>query len=152
MELNNLRALLQKYEDGETSLDEEKTLKQYFNSSEEVPEEFLGYKKLFNFIVASKNMEYSKEIYLNRSDSKKIWAYYTGAAGFLLVIGFLFFNDFNNQSINEENLGTIEDPEQAYIKTKETLQMVANVFNDGREDLEYLHEFNKTKNKFIKKQ
>jgi len=154
MELNNLRALLRKYEEGETNLNEEKILKQYFTTLEleDVPEEFLEYKKLFSFSIASKKVEYSKELRLYRSSSKKNWIYTGAAASILLVIGLLFFNDFNNQSLNGENLGTIESPEQAYKKTKETLQMVANVFNDGREDLQYLEEFNKTKNKFIKKQ
>ncbi len=39
MELNDLRNLLQKYEEGETSLQEERDLKKYF-SSEEVPKSF----------------------------------------------------------------------------------------------------------------
>ena len=58
----------------------------------------------------------------------------------------------STSSLKNDNLGTIEDPEQAYLKTKETLKMIAEVFNDGREDLEYLDEFNKTKDKFITEQ
>ncbi|WP_010230445.1 hypothetical protein [Gillisia marina] len=150
MELNDLRTLVQKFEEGKTSLQEERDMKKYFNSNE-VPEEFIAYKSLFNFNVASRNIEYSKEIQLN-SKPKRKWAYAGVAASILIVMSFLFFNDLTNKKLDEQNLGTIEDPEQAYLKTKETLQMVADVFSEGREDLEYLNEFNKTKNKFIKEQ
>ncbi len=148
MELNDLRILLQKYEEGKTSLEEERDLKKYFNSNE-VPQEFKTYTSLFHFNVEANKIEYSKEIQLKSSPKRK-WAFVGVAASILILMSFLFFNDLTNKKLEEQNLGTIEDPEQAYLKTKETLQMVADVFSEGREDLEYLDEFNKTKNKFIK--
>ncbi len=148
MELNDLRILLQKYEEGETSLQEERDLKKYF-SSEEVPKEFIAYKSIFNFSVESRKIEFSKDSQL-KSTPKRKWAYAGVAASILIIMSFLFYDDLTNKKLEDQNLGTIEDPEQAYLKTKETLQMVADVFSDGREDLKYLKEFNKTKNKFIK--
>jgi hypothetical protein len=150
MELNELRNLLQKYEEGETSLQEEKDLKMYF-SSNEVPEEFIAYKNIFNFSVESRKIEFSKDSRLKSAPTRK-WTYAGVAASILIIMSFFFFNDLTNKKLEDQNLGTIEDPEQAYLKTKETLQMVADVFSDGREDLKYLNEFNKTKNKFIKEQ
>lgn len=150
MELNDLRILLDKYEDGETSVQEERKLKAYFNSHD-VPQEFAAYKQIFGFSSESKKIGYSKEVQLSAGFNKK-WAYAGIAASILLIMSFFLFNDNSNQSLNKQNLGTIEDPEQAYLKTKETLKMVAEVFSDSREELEYLNEFNKTKNKFIKEQ
>ncbi|WP_155827778.1 hypothetical protein [Gillisia sp. JM1] len=150
MELNNLRNLLQKYEEGETSLQEERDLKKYF-STNEVPEEFIAYKSIFNFNTESRKIKYPKDSQL-KSTPKRKWAYAGVAASILIIMSFLFFNDLTNKKLEDQNLGTIEDPEQAYLKTKETLKMVADVFSDGREDLKYLNEFNKTKNKFIKEQ
>lgn len=150
MELNDLRILLQKYEDGETSIQEERDLKKYLGSNE-IPKELMLYKKMFDFNVESRKIPYSKEIQL-KSNSKKKWIYSGIAASILIIMSFIFFNDLTNNELEEQNLGTIEDPEQAYLKTKETLQMVAEVFGEGREDLKYLDEFNKTKNKFIKEQ
>ncbi|TVZ27965.1 hypothetical protein JM83_3047 [Gillisia sp. Hel_I_86] len=150
MELNDLRILLRKYEEGKTSLQEERDLKKYF-SSNEVPQEFLVYKSIFNFNDEARKIEYSRKVQL-KSKPKRKWAYAGVAASILIIMSFLFFNDLTNKKLEDQNLGTIEDPEQAYLKTKETLQMVAEVFNEGREDLEYLEEFNKTKNKFIKEQ
>ncbi len=150
MELNNLRGLLQKYELGETSLDEERDLRDYF-SANIAPQEFEVYNMIFKFTKESKGIEYSKNVQLTSNPNRK-WAYTGIAASILIIMSFLFFNDLTNRSLDEQNLGTIEDPEKAYIKTKETLQMVANIFSDGKQDLEYLNEFNKTKNKFITEQ
>ena len=150
MELNDLRLLLDKYENGETSVQEERELKVYFKSHD-VSQEFTAYKQIFAFSSESKKIGYSKEVQLNAGSNKK-WAFVGIAASILIIMSFYFFNDGSSLSLNKQNLGTIEDPEQAYLKTKETLKMVAEVFNDGREELEHLDEFNKTKNKFIKEQ
>lgn len=48
MELNKLESLLKKYDDGETTLKEEKLLKEFFHS-EKVPNHLQEYKLLFNF-------------------------------------------------------------------------------------------------------
>lgn len=148
MELNDLRKLLEKYEEGATSLQEEQELKRYFKDNT-IPQEFIAYKSIFNFKEEAKKIEYTKEIEVGVSPKQK-WAYAGIAASILLVMSFLFFNDLSQEKLENQNLGTIEDPEEAYLKTKETLQMVANVFSERREDLEYLNEFNKTKNKIIK--
>lgn len=148
MELNNLRILLNRYEKGETSLQEERDLKEYF-SINEIPEEFIADKGIFNFNIESRKITSSKDIVLE-SKPKRKWFYAGVAASFLILMSFLFFNDLTNEKLEDQNLGTIDDPEQAYLKTKETLQMVADVFSEGRENLKYLNEFNKTKNKIIK--
>lgn len=150
MEFNDLRVLLKKYELGETSLQEEHHLRDYF-STNDVPQEFEVYKKIFSFSKESQKIEYSKDIQLKAKPKRK-WLYTGIAASILIIMSFLFFNNLTNRSLDEQNLGTIEDPEQAYLKTKETLKMVADIFSEGKQDLEYLKEFNKTKNKFITEQ
>lgn len=150
MELNKLRALLKKYDLGETTLQEEQQLKGYFKNNE-VSQEFEVYKKIFTFTHDSKKMEYSKNVTLP-SRSNKRWAYTGIAASVLIVLSFMFFNDLADSKLEEQNLGTIEDPEKAFLKTKETLDMVAGIFSESKQDLEYLKEFNKTKNKFIEEQ
>lgn len=149
MEFNEIKLLLKKYDEGETSLLEEKQLKEYF-ASEEVPEEFENYQTFFQFNKNSKaiKLERTMSVY-NRSG--KYW--YAGiAASILILLSVFLFEMDTSSALKNNNLGTIEDPEQAYLKTKETLNMIAEVFNDGRQDLEYLDEFNKTKDKFIKEQ
>lgn len=149
MEFNEIKLLLKKYDEGETSLLEEKQLKEYF-ASEEVAEEFESYQAFFQFNKNSKAIKLERAISVNNRSSK-YW--YAGIAASILILLSLFLFEMDSSSaLKNNNLGTIEDPEQAYLKTKETLNMIAEVFNDGRQDLEYLDEFNKTKDKFIKEQ
>jgi len=149
MELNKLESLLKKYEEGNTGLAEEKQLQDYF-SSEEIPDHLQSYKLIFAYSAQEKNRTYQGKIQLT---SKKGQYFFIGiAASILLAIGIFAWQDNIREEIPQHNLGTIEDPQEAYQKTKEALQMVTEVFNSGREDLEYLSEFNKTKNKFIKNQ
>ena len=149
MEFNEIKLLLKKYEEGESSLLEEKQLKEYF-TSENVSDEFENYKVIFQFNKTSKNINLERSIPL-KNNSSKYW--YAGIAASILILLSLFLFDMDSSSsLKNNNLGTIEDPEQAYLKTKETLNMIAEVFNEGREDLKYLDEFNKTKDKFIKEQ
>jgi len=149
MELNKLEFLLKKYEEGNSSLEEENQLRTYF-ASEEIPIHLRSYKMIFAYSSNEKNRIYPGKIKLA---SKKAQFIFIGiAASILLAIGIFGWQNNSRKEIPQYNVGSIEDPHEAYQKTKEALQLVAQVFNAGREDLEYLNEFNKTKNKFIKNQ
>jgi hypothetical protein len=149
MELNKLESLLKKYEEGNTTLTEEKQLQYYF-SSEEIPEHLRSYKIIFEYSANERSRTYQGKTELA---SKKRQFFLIGiAASILLAIGIFAWQNNSREGIPQYNVGTIVDPHEAYQKTKEALQMVAEVFNTGREDLEYLNEFNKTKNKFINNQ
>lgn len=54
MKLNNIKALLEKYFEGQTTLEEEDFLKSFFNSPQ-VPEEFESYSHHFQFLEKSKS-------------------------------------------------------------------------------------------------
>ncbi len=149
MELNKLESLLKKYEEGNTTLAEEKQLQNYFCSAE-IPTHLRSYKIIFAYSANEKTRTYPGKTQLT---SKKGQFYFIGiAASILLAIGIFAWQNNSREEIPKHNVGTIEDPQEAYQKTKQALQMVAEVFNARREDLQYLNEFNKTKNKFIKNQ
>jgi len=149
MELNKLESLLKKYEEGNTTLAEEKQLQYYFSSAE-IPAHLRSYKIIFAYSANEKNRTYPGKPQL--TPKKRQFLFIGIAASILLAIGIFAWQNNSQEEIPQHNLGTIEDPQEAYQKTKEALQMVAEVFNTGREDLEYLNEFNKTKDKFIKNQ
>lgn len=146
MELHKLESLLKRYDDGETSLEEEKLLKEYFHS-EEVHTHLSQYKVIFNYSEEEKNIRYPGTLKL-RSGRK--WYAIGIAASILLAVGVITFQENERQYYSQNELGTIENPEEAYYKAKETLQMVAQIMNNGKGDLIYLNEFNKTKNQIIK--
>ncbi|MDR5590072.1 hypothetical protein [Christiangramia sp. SM2212] len=146
MELDKIEKLLERYEEGETSLTEEKQLRDYF-LNEDVPEHLRSYKLMFMFSARQAEEKYEHKV---ESTSKRNWYTWTSIAAILVVaLGIFFFND-SSRSLNDGDMGTISDEELALQKTKETLNMVSQFMNEGKSDLVYLKEFNNTKNKIIK--
>ncbi len=147
MELHKLESLVKRYDDGGTTLEEEKLLKKYFHS-EKVPEHLKEYEVIFSFSEEEKNICHPGKFKL-KSD-KKWYAIIGIAASILIAFGIFTFQENQQQNFPQNELGTIETPEEAYFKAKEALQMVAQIMNNSKEELVYLDEFNKTKNQIIK--
>lgn len=147
MELDKIERLLAKYDEGETTLAEERVLSEYF-ANEEVPENLTAYKLMFAFSAEQKNQRLNNEPKIKESGKNNRFAWTSIAAILIVALGIFFFND-SSQKLNENDLGTISDEELALQKTKETLNMVSQIMNEGTADLVYLKEFNKTTNKII---
>lgn len=147
MELTKIEALLVKYEDGNTTLAEEKILQDFFTTGD-VPFHLEEYKTLFSFTSKARTASYPKKV---RVVSPKRNYFFVGiAASFILAIGIFAYENDRQEELQQHNLGTIEDPEEAYLKAKETLQLISTVLNNGQEELTYVQEFDKVKNKYIK--
>jgi len=146
MELNKIEKLLERYDEGETSLAEEKLLREYF-SNEDVPEHLKNYQLIFNFSSSQAEKSFEKKAKVNSGNSRYAW---TSIAAILIVALSVFFYNDSSRMLNDNDLGTISDEELALEKTKETLHMVSQFMNEGKSDLVYLKEFNNTKNKIIK--
>jgi len=151
MELTKIEALLIKYEDGATNLEEELILKEYFAKGD-VPEQWSAYGVMFAHMKKAKDLrlENSSKISSKIKNNRSKYALVGIAASLALALGVFFYEDNNHENlVSNTDYGTIEDPEEAYLKTKQTLQMISEVFNNGKEDLGYIKEFNNTKDKFI---
>lgn len=148
MELQEIKNYLEKYEAGETSLNEEKRLREYFKRNE-IPDSLKPYQLIFGFSEIESKKSYEKEIGLpsNKQDNRYLWT--AIAASVILVVGIFFFQN-KPVALNDNDLGTVQDKEEALQKSMETLKMVSELMNEGKKDLVYLKEFNKTKEKFIK--
>lgn len=148
MELKKIKILLEKYEAGETSLADEKILQQYFKDHK-VPEDLKAYQGIFSFSEVEKEKKSTVDATLPKpvKSYKHLW---TGiAASIILLVGIFLFQNNSNEMQNSE-LGTIQNEEEALQKSMETLRMVSKLMNESKQDLIYLKEFNKTKDKFIK--
>lgn len=145
MELSKIEKLLERYEDGRTSLEEEKSLREYFLKGD-VPQHLKPYQLMFLFSARERkeSMEEKPQVH----SSKQSFAWASVAAILIIALGIFFYND-SSRMLNENDLGTISDQELALEKTKETLNMVSQFMNEGTADLVYLKEFNNTKNKII---
>lgn len=147
MESDKIQVLLDKYEDGHTSLAEEKLLQDYFTSGN-VPAHLQEYRLLFSYTRRERTPSYEREI--NVGTRRRGFAFAGIAASIILAIGLFVSLNSGREELYQQDLGTIEDPEEAYYKAKETLQMISSVLNTGTEELAYIEEFDKAKNKYIK--
>jgi hypothetical protein len=165
MKTQRMKILLDKYYKGETSIDEENILMNYFLDND-VPEEFCEDRKLFvglnelkeEDIVVPENLKndiLNKLEPLQENKIKKInfslYKVMSVAASVVLIISTVF--------LLNRNVDTYDDPQLAYAETKEALYTVSKYFNkmeeavkplknvekidETREDLEYLNLFNK---------
>lgn len=143
MELSNIEKLLEKYFEGETTISEEKELKVYF-TRETVPSHLERYKDLFQYFSEESNITANKDLTIGpRKTFRYAWV---GIAASIALIAGIFLT----RTAPVEDVDTFEDPEIALQETKKVLDMVSKYMNEGTQGLVYLHEFENTKNKFIK--
>ncbi len=61
MEYQDINDLLDRYFEGETTLQEEQTLRQYFQNTPNIPVEWKGYQPLFQFFAEEKNTQLGEQ-------------------------------------------------------------------------------------------
>ncbi|WP_026916045.1 hypothetical protein [Christiangramia portivictoriae] len=147
MESNRIEYLLGRYEEGETTLAEEKELREYF-SQKEIPEHLEAYALLFKFQAHESKAVYTEDKVLKLESKNYRFAWTSIAAVIIVALGIFYFNQ-SQPSLTTSEMSAVNDQEQALEKTKQTLKMVSAMMNEGTADLVYLQEFNKTKNQII---
>lgn len=146
MESNKIEQLLELYLEGETTSAEEKELQYYFSSSNVAPH-LEQYKPLFNYFSQAKKQEYLKEFPKQHKNPKFRWI--SIAASVVLVLGvgsYLFLNE----SHQNKDLGTYDDPEIAFRETQKALALLSNHVNTGIESVHYIEEYQNSKNLIFK--
>ncbi|MGJ8685185.1 MAG: hypothetical protein ACSHWW_11205 [Nonlabens sp.] len=152
-----MNALLNKYWEGQTSLEEEQQLKDYFNSNEVAPEHEV-YRSIFNTFELENELEkglefdaFAKMSPVEKPVDRSMIKVLKGlgiAAGFAAVIA--LGSTYIGVEKTETNLGTYDDPKEAYYATVEALQLVSTKFNNGRSNLQPLEEINNQTEKVFK--
>ncbi len=142
MERNKLKQYLQKYEAGETSLAEEKELKEYFRWADSVPQEFAYARDLFAYFEEARTIEQPQKKVV-RFPVKR-WVMTVGIAASLLIAGALGWYQYNHT--DQEVLAYVDgkpvtDKEQAIAETQEALFLISSKFDQGTRDLNKLKKF-----------
>ncbi|RKD91135.1 hypothetical protein [Mangrovibacterium diazotrophicum] len=148
METNKIKELLERYFEGQSSLEEEQLLHRYFASAE-VDAELRPYKELFgsldelqqdrdsvleddlmDFILESEHKEKNKLRFL--------WQAVSSVAA-ILIVALLVFNWQQSDTKWED---TYSDPNMAYTEASKTLQYVAGKYLAGMEQLKPMGKIN----------
>ncbi len=154
MEYKEIEKLLNRYMEGESTLEEEALLKEYF-SKPGLPEDQVEFQEMFRYLSEAKlestppfnitdelnsliEIEWKKES-VNRFRHLYAWA---GSAAAVLIISFGLFQYLNKPE--PEIKDTFKDPKLAYLETKQALLKVSEVMNHNTSRLKYLSKVDKS--------
>ncbi len=165
MVLNSIEKLLEKYDNGETTLKEEQRIKDYF-AQDNVPEHLESYRLMFQYFNSTKQELYTKDVPLKPRKSY-IYQWISVAAVAVLMLGIMVPSLLGDDVVTPETVYT-QDQLEAYNQTKNALSLLSNSFNEsassvntlglvstnfnkGAENVNRVSEFAKTTNKLVKR-
>lgn len=139
MKTNEVKILLQRYFDAETSADEERLLEAYFRENS-VEKELEPYQVLFRGMgelgSESRDEAWEAEIMHHlleqetapQKNSRRLWYNLSGiAASLLIVLGGVLFYQQRQHPFRD----SFSDPEAAVAYAQETLQFISSKYNKG---------------------
>ncbi|MEZ4882821.1 MAG: hypothetical protein R2775_10720 [Flavobacteriaceae bacterium] len=144
MELANIKILLDAYFEGATSLEEEKTLQDYFNN-ETVADDLVQYQPIFVGLKTAKAERTSRAFKLPESKPKTFKAWWYSAAAILVVafgVGSFYFSRPHYTQEEKEALAAFE-------KSKNAMLLLSENLNKGAEQLTFVKQFTITKDKIF---
>lgn len=163
MVLNNIEQLLEKYDNGETTLQEEQQLKDYF-SQETVAPHLEVYKPMFAYFLHTQKEQFTKTIPLKPKKTNNLYKWISVAAIAVLMFGiYTQIGDSKRtlNSLNQEELLAYNQTMEAFnLLTSnfnkgteqkiEALGMMSSSLEKGNENIAYLGEFSNSTNKIFK--
>jgi hypothetical protein len=156
MKEEELKKLLERYYNGESTTEEEKSLREYFSLGN-IPAGYEAEKVIFSYYTSSSVITEPSDGFearimagIDNSDfktgtgrfRKNILPYLSIAAGLLILTGSYFF--FIHRT---EPADTFKDPEIAYAETMKILMAVSSKLNQGTHGLKPVGKLNEATNK-----
>lgn len=164
MDSNRIDDLLEKYWECETSLEEEKELKAYFNKSE-YDKKYADVAPLFRYYDREQKvggldsffdqriMAEIENVQPKAKGKGKVLTLFgniakVAAVGLIVVTaGYFIKEELSKDEMKPYVSDTFEDPEKAFEETKKALQMISKNFNKGRKEVRKLSTFNEAQEK-----
>lgn len=145
MELAKIESLLDAYFEGNTTLAEEKVLRDYFTGNQ-VASHLEMYQPLFLSIQNAQEEVFTKAIHLPKKSnvSNKSW-WYSIAASFIIAVSVAGFMYSESQPSQEE-----KEALAALQESRKAMLLLSENFNKGVEQLALVNQFTETKNKILK--
>lgn len=138
--MKNIDQILGKYWEGETSLEDEKILKEYFQSGN-IDEGHKEYMDLFVFFDNESKVKYTDSSSKRKTIHRPLRMRMVGAAAAVLIFvmaGVWMFNQYGTGLSKEESSWSayeVEDPEEARELAVEALAFLSSKLNKGEENM-----------------
>ncbi len=142
MELNKIKSLLDQYFEGNTTLEQEKQLRKYFQT-DEVAEELATYKTLFSAFDQAREEKSNEDIKLPIVKSKRLKSWWYAAAAVLVLAIGIGGMQFSQVQKEKEALVALK-------KTKEAMLFLSENLNKGADYLVIVDQFEIAKDKILK--
>jgi len=157
MESTRIERLLDAYFEGNTTLAEEATLRDYF-TGDEVADHLAPYAPMFNGFVQAQQEVSTSEVILPKSGFKMERWWYSIAATFLVAVtvGSIVFSNRGLSSEEQEALAALKQTREAMMMLSSNLNkgtenvVFLNEFTKGSSTIKHINQFTKTKNKILK--
>jgi len=159
MVLNSIEILLEKYDNGETTLQEEQQLKNYF-SKETVAPHLEVYRSMFQYFSHSHEEQFTKDVPLTPRKTINLYKWISVAAVAVLMFGIYIQTSGPTQAQRQEALLAYNQTMEVFnlvssklnqgSESMNALNMVSTNFTRGADNIAYLGEFSKTTDKFLK--
>ena len=144
MELAKIELLLDSYFKGETSLDQENMLRDYFSTATIAPH-LMAYQGLFIGLKNAQKEVSEREVSLSKSSTNSRRWWLSIAASVVILLGVVGLQFPSNQMTAEEQHALTE-----FNKSRTTLLLMSNSFNKGTQELAVISQFTETKNRILK--
>ena len=132
MESAKIEKLLEKYYEAETSLQEEKILKEYFSGSE-IPAHLQEHKDMFNYFDNSLLETSNRSIKLTKKTIALRWLSIAAMLVFFISV----------YSLYQQNEAEKQEAQLAYMETQKALDLISSSLNKGTGAIAQLDNFNK---------
>lgn len=143
-----MKALIEKYFEGETTLEEEARLRDYFNSGEDMAEALREFQPLFQHFSAEREQVLSDGFdealfqKMEKPETKVVqmrtWPRHLlriAAVGAVLVVAMIFLQKTNSTQAQQANIDwskyEIKDEKVAYDETVKALKLLTSKLNKG---------------------
>ena len=144
MELRNIEQVVERYFEGDTTLQEEQQLRSYFTGGQVAPH-LEEYVVLFSAFAKAKTTTYDAPIELPKPKARPVSWMRVAAVAAVVIISFSIFS-----KPNPVVGGTYKDnPDLAIQKTKETFGIVSQMLSKGTAQLGVVREFNNVTSSII---
>jgi len=160
MEFKDLELLLDKYFEGNSTLEEEKQIREFFRTNSDLPEKLVETKAMFEFFQNESVKQTELQLIqianwksVKSTNKRKIYYLISGiAASLLLLISILTYTDNSEEQkvyayINGK---PIMNEQVAKMEAKRALLLVSSNFNHGAENLNHLSTFSKAEELIVK--
>ena len=153
MVLNEIEILIEKYENGETTLKEEQQLRDYF-SQETIAPHLEVYKPMFQYFLVTKEEQFTKDVPLKSKNTYALYKWISVAAVAVLMFGIYFQNTKPNDEIDpvlaQQTMEALSLLSNNLNKGTNSVTLLSSNFNKGAGNIAFVDAFEETKNKIFK--